>query len=103
MSERINGMNGNGGRFVLGALAGALVGAGLGMLFAPKAGSAMRSQLSTEASGLADRVREAYRDSRAQATPLIEAGKAAASDWAVKGKDAYREASDAASHAVASL
>src|SRR3954453_14146880 len=39
-----------GGSFLMGLLAGTVLGAGLGMLFAPKAGSELRSQL-TEAAG----------------------------------------------------
>jgi len=45
--------NGNGQSFVIGLLAGAVVGAGLGMLFAPKSGSQMRSTLSDQAGSLA--------------------------------------------------
>ena len=38
-----------GGSFLMGLLAGTVLGAGLGMLFAPKAGSELRSQLSDSA------------------------------------------------------
>ena len=37
-----------GGSFLMGLLAGTVLGAGLGMLFAPKAGSELRSQLGTQ-------------------------------------------------------
>ena len=41
-----------GGSFLMGLLAGTVLGAGLGMLFAPKAGSELRSQLSESATKL---------------------------------------------------
>ena len=37
-----------GGSFLMGLLAGTVLGAGLGMLFAPKAGSELRSQLGSQ-------------------------------------------------------
>src|SRR4029078_13720103 len=43
-----------GGSFVMGLLTGAVLGAGLGMLSAPKAGSDLRGQLSEQASNLAN-------------------------------------------------
>jgi gas vesicle protein len=47
-----------GGNFMLGVLTGALVGAGLALLFAPKAGNEMRAQLGQQYRGLADRMGE---------------------------------------------
>jgi gas vesicle protein len=41
-----------GGSFLMGLLAGTVLGAGLGMLFAPKAGSEVRKQLSEQATRL---------------------------------------------------
>ena len=46
-----------GGSFLMGLLAGTVLGAGLGMLFAPKAGSELRSQLSESATKLRPPVR----------------------------------------------
>ena len=48
----------SGGNFVLGVLAGAFVGAGLALLFAPKPGSEVRARLGEQYRGLADRVGE---------------------------------------------
>ena len=45
---------GGGGSFVMGLLTGTVLGAGLGMLFAPKAGSELRNQLSEQAGNLAN-------------------------------------------------
>jgi len=75
---------GGGGSFVLGLLTGTVLGAGLGMLFAPKAGSELRSQLSEQAGNVANQASEGYR--RASET---------AGQWAEKGKDVYSKASDA--------
>ena len=41
-----------GGAFLMGLLAGTVLGAGLGMLFAPKAGAEVRKQLSEQANAL---------------------------------------------------
>ena len=100
MARGIDRMNSNGGTFALGALAGALVGAGLGILFAPKTGSAMRDQISRRVATMANQAQGAYREAAAQAVPLVEEGQAAADKWAEQGKDAYSEARDAASRIV---
>ena len=75
---------GGGGSFVLGLLTGTVLGAGLGMLFAPKAGSELRSQLSEQASNVKNQASEGYR--RASES---------AGQWAEKGRDVYNKASDA--------
>lgn len=51
---------GGGGAFVMGLIAGAVLGAGLGMLLAPKAGSELRHDLGDRATRLRDRAAEGY-------------------------------------------
>jgi len=50
-----------GGSFMMGLLTGTVLGAGLGMLFAPKAGSDLRNQLGEQASSLGKAAGEQYR------------------------------------------
>jgi len=73
-----------GGRFVMALLAGTVIGVGLGLLFAPKAGSELRGRLSDEAERLANTASEGLR----------KANKAAG-DWAAKGHGLYDKARDA--------
>ena len=47
--DRFESETGGGGSFVMGLLTGTVLGAGLGMLFAPKSGSELRNQLSEQA------------------------------------------------------
>jgi gas vesicle protein len=80
-----NESNGNGGgSFVIGLLTGTVLGAGLGLLFAPKAGSEIRSQLSEQATQLANTAAEGRR--RASET---------AGDLANLGREMYGRARDA--------
>jgi len=73
-----------GGGFILGLLAGAVIGTGLGLLFAPKAGSALRSDLSSSASDLA-----------ASASRQYKRASDAASQYAEKGREMYTKGRDA--------
>lgn len=75
-----------GGSFVMGLLTGTVLGAGLGMLFAPRAGSELRSQITEQAGNLANNAHEGYR--RASET---------ASEWADKGRGMVDRARDAVS------
>lgn len=77
---------GGGGSFVMGLLTGTVLGAGLGMLFAPKSGSELRNQISEQAGNLANTASEGYR--RATET---------ASGWADRGREMYDKARDAVS------
>jgi len=70
-----------GGSFLMGLLAGTVLGAGLGMLFAPKAGSELRNQLSDQAGKLKSTANDTY----AQATDKV-------SQMVDRGKDAYDRA-----------
>jgi gas vesicle protein len=84
--DRFDNEGGGGSSFVMGLLTGTVLGAGLGMLFAPKAGSEIRNQLSEQASNLANTASEGYR--RASET---------AGDLANKGRDFYDKARGAVS------
>ena len=65
----------SGASFMLGILTGALVGAGVALLFAPKAGNEMRAQLGEQYRGLADRVGEQTESLRATAGQLRDQGR----------------------------
>jgi gas vesicle protein len=61
-----------GGSFMMGLLTGTVLGAGLGMLFAPKAGSDLRNQLGEQASSLGRAAGEQYRRASDAASGIAE-------------------------------
>jgi len=85
----VNDGNG-GGSFVMGLLTGTVLGAGLGMLFAPRAGSELRNQLAEQAGSLATNAQEGYR----RASETAQDGIRRVSETA---QDGYRRASETAS------
>ena len=111
--DRYGQEGGDGGSFVMGLLTGTVLGAGLGMLFAPKAGSELRGQLSEQAGNLANTASEGYKKaSEAASEGYKKASEAAsegykkaseaASEWAGKGREAGREIYDRTKDAVES-
>jgi gas vesicle protein len=74
-----------GGSFLMGLLAGTVLGAGLGMLFAPKAGSELRSQLGSQLSDSTGRLREAADQGYQQASEKV-------SQMVDRGREAYDRA-----------
>lgn len=82
--DRFENEGNGGGSFVMGLLTGTVLGAGLGMLFAPKAGSELRNRISEQAGALANTASDGYR----KATE-------AAGEWAERGKDVYGTAREA--------
>ena len=58
--DRYDDEGSGGGAFLMGLIAGAVLGAGIGMLLAPKAGSELRKDLGDTASRLRDRAAEGY-------------------------------------------
>lgn len=75
---------GVGGGFVMGLLTGTVLGAGLGMLFAPKPGTELRNQLSEQAAKVGNTASETAR----------RAGESA-SQWAERGREMYNKAGEA--------
>jgi gas vesicle protein len=92
-----NNEGSGGGSFVMGLLTGTVLGAGLGILFAPKAGSELRGQISEQAGNLANQASEGYRRATENAGQWAEKGKETANEWAERGKDMYGKAKDAVS------
>ena len=84
--DRFENESNVGGSFVMGLLTGTVLGAGLGMLFAPKSGSQLRGQISEQAGNLANAASDQYRRA-----------STAASDLADRGRDVYDKARDAVS------
>ena len=78
------GKNEGGGSFMMGLLTGTVVGVGLGLLLAPKAGSELRNQLTEQAGNLANQAQDGIRKVSENA-----------GEWAVRGRDMYGKAKDA--------
>ena len=91
-----------GGSFLMGLLAGTVLGAGLGMLFAPKAGAEVRKQLSEQATRLrstaADTVHQASEkigQASQQASEKIGQASDKVSQIVDRGREAYDRAKTA--------
>lgn len=74
-----------GGSFLMGLLAGTVLGAGLGMLFAPKAGSELRSQIGSQLADGTGRLREVADQTYSQASEKV-------SQMVDRGREAYDRA-----------
>jgi gas vesicle protein len=98
--DRYGQEGGDGGSFVMGLLTGTVLGAGLGMLFAPKAGSELRGQLSEQAGNLANSASEGYKKASEAASEGYKKASEAATEWAGKGREAGRDIYDRTKDAV---
>ncbi len=90
--DRFDNEGNGGGSFVMGLLTGTVLGAGLGILFAPKSGSELRNQLSEQANNLANQASEGVRKVTENA-----------GDWADRGRDMYDKAKGAVAKAPTKL
>ena len=66
-----------GGSFLMGLLAGTVLGAGLGMLFAPRAGSDLRHQIGEQAGRLRNSAGDAYSTASDKVTQMVDRGREA--------------------------
>lgn len=66
-----------GGSFLMGLLAGTVLGAGLGMLFAPRAGAEIRNQLSEQAGRLRSTAGDTYQQASDKVSHLVDRGREA--------------------------
>ena len=91
----------HGGAFMLGLLAGAVLGVGLGMLLAPKSGAELREDLNERGRDLGHKASERYRKAAESATGLAEKGRELAEkvrDTASRGVAEVKSYADAVSH-----
>ena len=66
-----------GGSFLMGLLAGTVLGAGLGMLFAPKTGSELRSQIGEQAGRLRSTATDTYQQASEKVSQIVDRGREA--------------------------
>ena len=66
-----------GGSFLMGLLAGTVLGAGLGMLFAPKTGSEIRSQIGEQAGRLRTSANDTYQQATEKVSQIVDRGREA--------------------------
>jgi gas vesicle protein len=66
-----------GGSFLMGLLAGTVLGAGLGMLFAPKTGSDLRNQISEQTGRLKTSANDAYAQASEKVSQIVDRGREA--------------------------
>lgn len=66
-----------GGSFLMGLLAGTVLGAGLGMLFAPKAGSELRNQITEQAGRLRSTANDTYHQASDRVSQIVDKGREA--------------------------
>jgi hypothetical protein len=64
-----------GGSFLMGLLAGTVLGAGLGMLFAPKTGSDLRNQLTEQAGRLRTSAGDTYHTASEKVGQMVDRGR----------------------------
>jgi gas vesicle protein len=78
-----------GGAFLMGLLAGTVLGAGLGMLFAPRPGSDLRHQISESAGRLQRAASDTYQQASERMNQVVD-----------RGRDAYERARESAAQGV---
>jgi hypothetical protein len=66
-----------GGSFLMGLLAGTVLGAGLGMLFAPKPGSELRNQIGEQAGRLRSSASDTYQQASEKVSQIVDRGREA--------------------------
>jgi gas vesicle protein len=84
---------GGGGAFMMGLLTGTVLGAGLGMLLAPKAGAELRGAIGDQARNLGEQARTWGNTAQEQMKKASEQ----AGQWAERGRDLVDKARDAVS------
>jgi gas vesicle protein len=83
---------GSGGGFMMGLLTGTVLGAGLGMLLAPKAGAELRGSIGEQARHLGNVANDQYRRASESATGWAEKGR----EFVDKARDVVSKGADEA-------
>ena len=94
--DRFENKGSGGSSFVMGLLTGTVLGAGLGMLFAPKAGSELRHKIGEQAGSIANTASEGYRRAAESAGSWAEKGREMGRDVYGRAKEAVNRGADEA-------
>ena len=89
-----------GGGFMMGLLTGTVIGAGIGMLLAPKAGADLRGELGEQARNIGTKSLEQYRRASETAAEQYRRASETATGWAEKGRDVVSQAREAVTRGV---
>ncbi|MEP7305065.1 MAG: YtxH domain-containing protein [Acidobacteriota bacterium] len=92
---RVDRRGSGGGSFVMGLLAGTVIGAGIAMLFAPKPGSEFRRDLGEHVDRFATDASKTYRKATVEATEWARKASDAAEEVTERGKELYNDVRDA--------
>jgi gas vesicle protein len=90
--DRYDNESSGGGGFMMGLLTGTVLGAGLGMLLAPKAGSELRGAIGEQAKNLSNAASEQYKKASETAGTWAERGR----DMVDKAREAVTRGADEA-------
>lgn len=82
--------NEGGGGFMMGLLTGTVLGAGLGMLLAPRAGKELRDQIGEQAKNLGSMATDQYKKASETATTWAERGR----DFVDRARDAVQRGAE---------
>lgn len=74
-NDRFDADNGGGAGFMMGLLTGTVLGAGLGMLLAPKAGSELRGAIGEQARNFGSMAQDKYKKATESASAWAEKGR----------------------------
>jgi gas vesicle protein len=96
MDEQQTSSNSNAAGFLLGALTGALVGAGVALLFAPKTGKKMREDLMKQYEPIAQKVTSFASDAMSRASDVAGRVTDRASDLVGRATDRVSDVTDSA-------
>ena len=90
--DRVDNEGSGGGGFIMGLLTGTVLGAGIGMLLAPKAGAELRGAIGEQAKTWGNAANEQYKKASETAGTWAEQGR----DLVNKAKDAVTRGADEA-------
>ena len=93
--DRYDNEGSGGGGFMMGLLTGTVLGAGLGMLLAPKAGAELRGALGEQARTWGNAASEQYKKASEVASEQYKKASETAGTWAERGRDMVDKAREA--------
>jgi len=96
MANEYDYEGGGGSGFMVGLLTGTVLGAGLGILFAPKSGSELRGQISNTASRVGSAASDNYHKIADKASHLAERGREVGRDVAGRAREAISRGAEEA-------